>query len=190
MLGDSDAYNKVLFCHPISSITVGVSRAVRMPLRVRPRLAYAPTNWSRSIAADVPSACEAAPMDRPRAIGLLTRPMDRVLKPIIAPISPVITTMAAVSEGIPPSTCVTSMAIGVVTDLLASDRTTASDAPNTLEMTTTLTMPTMQPTVCEANIGRNWLLMEESWRYSGTPRATTAGFSQNAIILAPSLYVS
>lgn len=33
------AYNKVLFCHPISSITVGVSRAVRMPLRVRPRLA-------------------------------------------------------------------------------------------------------------------------------------------------------
>ena len=31
--------------------------------------------------------------------------------------------MAAVSEGIPPNTCVTSMAIGVVTDLLASDLT-------------------------------------------------------------------
>ena len=31
--------------------------------------------------------------------------------------------MAAVSEGIPPNTWVTSMAIGVVTDLLASDLT-------------------------------------------------------------------
>ena len=54
----------------ITSITVGVRRAVRMPLRVRPRLAYAPTNWSRSMAADVPRAWDAAPIDNPRAMGL------------------------------------------------------------------------------------------------------------------------
>ena len=95
---------KIRQCQKVfmTSITVGVRRAVRMPLRVRPRLAYAPTNWSRSIAAVVPRACEAAPIDRPRAMGLCTCPTERVLKPIMAPISPVITTMAAVSEGIPP----------------------------------------------------------------------------------------
>ena len=40
----------------IKSITVGVSKAVRIPLSVSPRLAYAPTNWSRSMAAEVPMA--------------------------------------------------------------------------------------------------------------------------------------
>ena len=61
--------------------------------------------------------------------------------------------MAAVSDGMPPSACDTSMAIGVVTDLLASDATTASEAPSNRAVTTTLTMPTMQPIICEARIG-------------------------------------
>ena len=99
------------------------------------------------MAAEVPSAREAAPIERPKAMGLFTCPTESVLNPMMAPISPVITTMAAVSEGIPPSTCVTSMAIGVVTDLLASDINTASDAPKTLAMTTTLTIPAMQPII-------------------------------------------
>ena len=87
---------------------------------------------------------------------MLTCPTESVLNPMIAPISPVITTIAAVSEGIPPNTCVTSIAIGVVTDLLASDINTVSEAPSTLAMITTLTIPAMQPTICDANMGKNF----------------------------------
>ena len=61
-------------CYTIRLITVGVSKAVSMPLSVSPRLAYAPTNSSRSIAAEAPKACDAAPIDSPKAMGLLTWP--------------------------------------------------------------------------------------------------------------------
>ena len=44
-----------------------------------------------------------------------------VLKPSIPPSKPTQTTTAAVSEGMPPSDLVTSMAIGVVTDLGARE---------------------------------------------------------------------
>ena len=61
-------------CYTIRLITVGVSKAVSMPLSVSPRLAYAPTNSSRSIAAEAPKACDAAPIDSPKAMGVLTWP--------------------------------------------------------------------------------------------------------------------
>ena len=61
-------------CYTIRLITVGVSKAVSMPFSVSPRLAYAPTNSSRSIAAEAPKACDAAPIDSPKAMGLLTWP--------------------------------------------------------------------------------------------------------------------
>ena len=70
--------------------------------------------------------------------------------------------MAAVSEGIPPNTWVTSMAIGVVTDLLASDMMTVSDAPNNLAIITTLTIPTMHPIICEAKMGTNCRLIDDN----------------------------
>ena len=104
------------------------------------------------------------------------------LKPTTPPMSPVITTMAAVSDGMPPSVCVTSIAMGVVTDLLASDATTSREAPSMRAVATTLMMPTMHPIICEASIGNICFLICDSCRYSGTPRATTAGFSQNSII--------
>ena len=81
---------------------VGVSRAVKMPLRVMPKLAKAPYLLLMPIAVDAPTACEAVPIDRPLAMGLLTWPMAKALNPRIAPSIPVITTTAAVSEGIPP----------------------------------------------------------------------------------------
>ena len=61
-------------CYTIRLITVGVSKAVSMPFSVSPRLAYAPTNSSRSIAAEAPKACDAAPIDSPKAMGWLTWP--------------------------------------------------------------------------------------------------------------------
>ena len=61
-------------CYTIRLITVGVSKAVSMPFSVSPRLAYAPTNSSRSIAAEAPRACDAAPIDSPKAMGWLTWP--------------------------------------------------------------------------------------------------------------------
>ena len=38
---------------------------VNNPLMIRPKLAYAPCSWLRSIAELVPTACEAVPIDRP-----------------------------------------------------------------------------------------------------------------------------
>ena len=91
---------------------VGVSSAVRMPLSVSPRLAYAPYFPLISMAADVPTACDAVPSDNPCAMGLLTFMICNVLKPSTAPSKPTQTTTAAVSDGMPPMVFVTSMAIG------------------------------------------------------------------------------
>ena len=74
------------------------------------------------------------------------------------------TTMAAVSDGMPPTACVTSMAMGVVTDFDASDTTTIGVAPSSLAVSTTLTMPTTQPMNCDMRMGMSCLRMDESWR--------------------------
>ena len=115
---------------------VGVSRAVKMPLRVIPNDAKAPYLLLIPIAVDAPTACEAVPMDSPLAMGLLTWPKAKALKPSMAPKMPVITTTAAVSEGMPPRAWVTSMAMGVVTDLLAIEMITTLDAPKSWATTT------------------------------------------------------
>ena len=72
------------------------------------------------------------------------------------------TTTAAVREGIPPRLCVTSIAIGVVTDLLAIERIITSDAPQSFATVTTLTIPTKQPTSCDKTIGSHRRLMASS----------------------------
>ena len=74
-----------------------------------------------SMAVEVPTAWAAAPKERPCAIGLPMWVSFMVLKPSIPPSKPTQTTTAAVSEGMPPSDLVTSMAIGVVTDLGARE---------------------------------------------------------------------
>ena len=161
-----------------------------MPLRVNPKLAYAPYLLLISIAVEVPTAWAAVPMERPWAIGLPTCISFIVLNPRIAPSNPTQTTTAAVSEGMPPNVLVTSMAIGVVTDLGANDRITSWDAPINLAINTTETTPIKQPASCDSKIGSNCFLIVSNWRYNGTPNATTAGFNQNSIRCPPLLYVS
>ena len=70
---------------------------------------------------------------------------EQRIKPQIAPNKPTATTTAAVSDGIPPMALVTSIAIGVVTDLGASDRITSWEAPMNFAISTTEITPTMQP---------------------------------------------
>ena len=65
-----------------------------------------------------------------------------VLKPNTAPSKPTQTTTAAVRDGIPTNVLVTSIAIGVVTDLGASDRMTSCEAPISLAISTTEITPT------------------------------------------------
>ena len=82
----------------------------------------------------------------------------------------------------PPTALVTSMAIGVVTDLEASDRITSREAPNSLAIHTTDTTPTTQPASSERRIGVSCFFIVDSCMYKGTPNATTAGRNQNSII--------
>ena len=110
-----------------------------------------------SLARDVPMAWAAVPKLIPRAIGLFTRPTCRIRTPNIAPKSPTHITMAAVSDGMPPSCPVTSIAIGVVTDFGAKDIITESEAPIHFATNTTDTTPTTQPASCDMIIGINCL---------------------------------
>ena len=162
--GMTNRQRKIYQINPNIRKIVGVKRAVKIPLSVNPNPAYAPYFPLTSIAAEVPTACEAVPIDNPCAIGLFTCPIDNTLNPKIAPKIPTHTTTAAVSEGIPPTACVTSMAIGVVTDLEASDTMTSCVAPKSLATPTTETIPTRQPTNCDTMMGRSCFLMVSSCR--------------------------
>ena len=166
---------------------VGVNKAVNSPFNVRPRLAKAPYLRPRSMAVDVPTAWLAVPMDNPWAMGLSTCPQLRTLNPSTAPNRPTHTTTAAVSEGIPPTLLVTSIAMGVVTDLAASEVMIVGLAPSHLAVMTTETIPTRQPVSWEIRMGSSCFFISRNWRYKGTPKATTAGFSQNSIKCPPRL---
>ena len=78
------------------------------------------------------------------------------------PKMPTLTTTAAVSDGMPPSELVTSMAIGVVTDFAASDITTSCDAPQTSATHTTEMMPEMQPPSADSVMGSSCFLTVDS----------------------------
>ena len=107
---------------------------------------------------------------------------------MIAPSTPVITTTAAVSAGIPPKDVVTSIAIGVVTDLAAIDITTSFEAPKSFATKTALIIPTQVPISWAIISGNHKRCMALNCIYKGTPRATTAGLSQNSMSWAFSLY--
>ncbi len=114
------------------------------------------------MATDVPTAWAAVPIESPWAMGLLTRDSFIILKPVMPPNMPVHTTTAAVSAGMPPMACVTSMAIGVVTDFDASDMTTSRDAPSICATMTTDAMPTMHPATSARRMGRNCFFIDSS----------------------------
>ncbi len=79
------------------------------------------------------------------------------LKPIICPIMPARITVAAVMAGMPPMLRVISSAIGLVTDLAASESTTSRSAPSHLAKYMPVMMPVMLPANCEVIIGSHWL---------------------------------
>ena len=121
------------------------------------------------------------PSEIPWDEGIPMWPYLRILNPVMAPKMPTNTTIVAVRDGMPPMLCVTSIAIGVVTDFAASESTTMRDAPKYCARATTDTMPTRHPTSCDMNIGTISCFMEWSCLYSGTPSDTTAGLSQKSI---------
>ena len=132
-----------------------MSNAVRTPFRISPSEEYAPYVSPFSMARDVPTACEAVPMLIPCEKGFRTCHTSSILKPKTAPKRPTHTTMAAVSDGMPPDVLHTSMAMGVVTDLGASDTMTSCDAPMADAIRVTQTNPTRQPTSCDKRIGNS-----------------------------------
>ena len=146
----------------MSERTVGVRRAVKIPLMVRPRLAKAPYLSLTSMARDVPRAWAAVPRESPCAIGLPICDIRITRNPANPPKIPTQITTAAVSDGIPPTVLVTSIAMGVVTDLAARDKITSCVAPRNLAMSTTEMMPTTQPASSEIRRGRSCLRMVES----------------------------
>ena len=106
---------------PIKCKMNGESIAVNKPFRVSPSEENAPYRSLLSIAADVPTAWAAVPIDNPWAIGLFILLIFTILNPAIPPKIPVQTTTAAVSDGIPPTVDEISIAMGVVTALGAKD---------------------------------------------------------------------
>ena len=59
------------------------------------------------------------------------------------------------------------------------------DQKTALAINTTETIPTMQPASSDKRIGTICFLMVDNCIYKGTPKATTAGLSQNSIIRPP-----
>jgi hypothetical protein len=157
---------------------IGVKTAVMIPLTHSARPLIAPCVSPSSSARAVPSPWAAAPMARPKAVGLTTPSQRRTVGPMTAPKTPVITTMAAVKEGMPLSFSTIPMAIGVVADLGAMEIMMRSPAPSRPARPAALSMPTMLPVSMEMLIAAPRFLMVSMCSYRGTPRATTAGPSQ------------
>ncbi len=97
-------------------------------------------------------------------MGLSTRAHVNTLNPAAAPNSPTQITMAADKAGMPPKVLVTSMAMGVVTDLAANETMTSCEAPRYLATSDTDMMPTVQPANWLRRMGRICLRMDSSCR--------------------------
>ena len=122
----------------------------------------APKRSLRSIAAEVPTACAAVPIDKPPAMGEWIWLIFTILNPVIPPKIPVATTTAAVRDSIPPMAFEISMAMGVVTAFGASEMTTSRVAPNKSARSTTLTIPATHPASSDSRSGRSCRFMDES----------------------------
>ena len=116
------------------------------------------------MAAEVPTACAAVPIERPVAIGLFMWLSLTSWKPVMPPKMPVHTTTAAVRAGIPPTDCAISIAMGVVTALGASDRITSWVAPSNWATSTTETIPATHPASSAISSGSICFRIVSSWR--------------------------
>ena len=101
------------------------------------------------MAVAVPTPCDEAPNAIPFAIGLLIPSQFIIGGAMILPITPATTTTTAVRAGIPPLLSESAMAIGVVTDLGASDAIRVWSAPKSLPISRIDAIPTTAPTVID-----------------------------------------
>lgn len=148
--------------YPSNPRIIGARRAVKRPFSVSPIDENAPKRSLRSIAAEVPTACAAVPIDKPPAMGEWIWLIFTILNPVIPPKIPVATTTAAVRDSIPPMAFEISMAMGVVTAFGASEMTTSRVAPNKSARSTTLTIPATHPASSDSRSGRSCRFMDES----------------------------
>ncbi|MNT11298.1 hypothetical protein D3C72_1461710 [compost metagenome] len=105
---------------------------------------------------------------------------------LTAPMMPVAITSTAVSDGRPPIFSATPIAIGMVTDFGASERTVSGEAPSSQAMPTADTTATTEPATRPASSGNTWVRSLGSCMYSGTASATVAGPSRKCTNCAPS----
>ena len=139
-----------------------------------------------SIALVVPTACDAAPKDQPRAIGDVMLNSLKIGGAIKIPNTPVNTTITTVKFLIPPRLSEIAIAIGVVTDLGMMVAIISSVVCRIKTIPIMVTACTITPTIktliivfqCFFNIG--------SFSYKGSASDTVAGPMKNEIILVPS----
>ena len=81
--------------------------------------------------------------------------------------------------------CIVLVVLLVAAVAVATVLMTSCEAPISLAISKTEITPTMQPANWDRMIGSSCFLIVSSCRYRGTPRATTAGFSQNSIKCPP-----
>ena len=152
------------------------------PIRLMASAAKAPHSSLSCRATEVPTAWAVMPSAMPRASGLRTPRRDRYAGPIIAPITPVISTNTAANAATPPICSATSMAIGEVTDLGAIVISILCSAPNHHPSNTHRPVANTPPITSVVKIGQNNWRIRRRFKYSGTARATVAGPSRMLMI--------
>src|SRR5690606_35356829 len=93
----------------------------------------------------------------------------------VAPPIPVMATATMVKDGRPPVTRDTSIEIGMVADLGASDSRVSNEAPNSQPMPSAERMAVTEPTISATLIGNHKRFKRLIWLYRGTARATVDG---------------
>ena len=100
--------------------------------------------------------CAAMPVAKPRTLYSRTRSRFSSRVVVVAPTMPVMSTSTAVMVGAPPIFSEMPMAIGIVTDFGAMERSVSGDAPNSHAMPTADTTATTDPARSPAISGTAW----------------------------------
>ena len=141
----------------------------------------APSSSPISSAFVVPTAWLHVPMATPFAMRLFTRKIFDISGAKMAPRMPVIITAATVMDVMPPSSCDTAMAMGVVTDFGMNDTAISSPRPSSSHSVYALIIETHEPTRQPQKMGMKCCLRIWRWRYTEYASATVAGPSRKEI---------
>ena len=134
--------------------------------------------------------CPAVPAASPRA-AQPGAPIQRSTGgPMMIAVSPVSSTNTAASDGEPPICSAMPMAIGVVTDLGASDSTTMREAPSQRAISMALAAATREPARIDGTMAGAARRMRPRLACIGTASATVAGPSRNCTYWPPWKYAA